>query len=117
MENKISVGDWITFLGNEKSWVISAMISIGAFLVGIFAVIISVAAPGLWRLFGIGIFVAYLLYWYLQKDKRPNGQDLYRKGKLAESILDKIMEGKIIEPEIIQKEWVFGLELIYKSKI
>jgi len=108
-ENKIEleVSDWVTFLSNEKFGFNNTLLSLASFFVAAFSIIIIYLAHSWYKTFGIGFFMGSAIGWYT-----GTGRALYARGKLAGTILDKMAEGKIIDKEDIQKEWIDGVTKI-----
>jgi len=103
---KPTLSDWVAFLGNESVPGISNMISLGAFVIAVFAAVYTLASSGThyrWPLvsFFCTIIVAILLVWLFFSRLR----EFRNRASKARKLLDGIMSGKGKTLAQLEYEW------------
>jgi len=107
VENKscLKISDWVTFLTSEKHGIMSHVLSFGAFLVALIAILLVTGEDtGMRAIAGGIIALGFVIFGYI-KVFRPFQQ----RGRLAEDILTRVMSGKLKDESIIREEWEEGL--------
>lgn len=93
---RVSISDWITFLGSEKHGAINTILGFGSFVVALLAVLYSMQTSR-WYV-AIGGIVILVICWLV---------NLYfsRQERNATKLLDKVMHGDFQKAENIRDEW------------
>jgi len=101
---KLTLSDWITFLSGESTPAVSNILSLAAFLLAAFAIVLattqSINDHSWMRALPIaefGIIVVSLFIVVTNLFKRHAGK--------AENLLYRIMRGELKDPSEIQSEW------------
>ena len=96
----LSISDWISFLISEKNPSISNIVSIGAFMLAAFAVIMSTTNNTLPSAICAALIGVALIIYFCRI-----GQLYGTRAKIAEKLLDDIMRGKERDLLKIEAEW------------
>ena len=104
-ESCLTVSDWVAFLTSEKHGIISHVLSFGAFLVALIAILLVTGEDtGMRAIAGGIIALGFVVFGYF-KVLRP----LQQRGRLAEDILTRVMSIKLKDESSIREEWEAGL--------
>ena len=110
-ESCLKVSDWVTFLASEKHAMISHIVSFGAFLVAIVALML-VTSGHIVVVIASGVIAFGCVGWAYFRVLRP----LQQRGKLADGILERIMSGEIKDQSSIRKGWEAGLAALKRTR-
>lgn len=111
IESCLKVSDWVTFLASEKHGMISHIVSFGAFIVAIVALML-VTSGHIVVVIASGVIAFGCVGWAYFRVLRP----LQQRGKLADGILERIMSGEIKDQSSIRKEWEAGLATLKRAR-
>ena len=110
-ESCLKVSDWVTFLASEKHGMISHIVSFGAFLVAIVALML-VTSGYIVVVIASGVIAFGCVGWAYFRVLIP----LQQRGKLADGILGRIMSGELKDESSIRKEWEAGLAALKRTR-
>jgi len=96
----LSISDWISFLSSEKNPNIGNIISIGAFVIAAFAVVISVI-DATWSNIVAAVLIGIALIIFFWRFSQLYGS----RAKTAEKLLKDIMSGKESDLVKIRERW------------
>jgi len=99
---KLSVSDWISFLGGERDVAFNTVLNIGVLLLTIVGLIFATKTVGAWQIWSeAAVAVAFTIYAF-NKVINPFGE----RAKRAEKLLKRILSGELNDSNEIQKAWL-----------
>lgn len=110
-ESCLKVSDWITFLTSESNSMLSNVVSFGAFLVAIIAILLVGGENSVIAISGGIVALGCVGFAYFRVLK-PLGQ----RGKLAGEIVERVMSGKLKTESSIREEWEGGLAALKRAR-
>jgi hypothetical protein len=97
---KLTLGDWISFLSGEKHGITGHVMNFYAILVSVAALLWSVFDNPIVRITVFGILIIFLFGFNLYS------QQFSLRTKAAKDILERIMRGCLTNPDDVRKEWL-----------
>jgi len=108
----LSVSDWVTFLSSEKHGMTGTVLSYGAFLVALVAIILGGTGEGTSILvIGGGIIALVLVgigYFSVLDPAR-------QRAKLAQKTLERVMSCELKDERSIRTEWEAGIATLKRT--
>jgi hypothetical protein len=102
LQENLSLSDWVTFLSGEKHGTIGHVLNFSSFFVALMAILFSLNNPIWWFAVITGVVAIVLLQYADQKVFKP----FRAHGRIADSLLKRIMNGELKSESSIRSEWV-----------
>lgn len=101
----VKVSDWIAFLAGEKHGAMSTVVSFAMLLAALITIILLTRGHTVVSAIGSGVMALVLLGFVQFVVFRP----VQARGRLAETVLDRIMNDELKDVILIRQEWVDGV--------